>query len=51
MKMSGAAYRLLGQPIPLDICSVTQGDTRIYSFLSQAFGLMADLDMGTEWIR
>ncbi|KAJ7868490.1 ATP-NAD kinase-like domain-containing protein [Mycena leptocephala] len=39
------------QPIPLDICSVTQGDTRIYSFLSQAFGLLADLDMGTEWMR
>ncbi|KAJ7291061.1 ATP-NAD kinase-like domain-containing protein [Mycena rebaudengoi] len=40
-----------GRPIPLDICSVSQGDRRIYSFLSQAFGLMADLDMGTEWIR
>jgi sphingosine kinase len=37
--------------MPLDVCSVTQGDTRIHSFLSQAFGLMADLDMGTEWIR
>ncbi|KAJ6588185.1 ATP-NAD kinase-like domain-containing protein [Mycena capillaripes] len=54
-KVLDLAYAALnaikGQPIPLDICSVTQGDTRIYSFLSQAFGLMADLDMGTEWIR
>ncbi|KAJ6465068.1 ATP-NAD kinase-like domain-containing protein [Mycena vitilis] len=54
-KVLDAAYAALnaikGQPIPLDICSVTQGDTRIYSFLSQAFGLMADLDMGTEWMR
>ncbi|KAJ7734767.1 ATP-NAD kinase-like domain-containing protein [Mycena maculata] len=54
-KVLDVAYATLnaikGQPIPLDVCSVTQGDTRIYSFLSQAFGLMADLDMGTEWIR
>ncbi|KAJ7151333.1 ATP-NAD kinase-like domain-containing protein [Mycena crocata] len=56
VKVLDVAYAALnaikGQPIPLDVCSVTQGDgTRIYSFLSQAFGLMADLDMGTEWIR
>ncbi|KAJ7030638.1 ATP-NAD kinase-like domain-containing protein [Mycena alexandri] len=54
-KVLDVAYATLnaikGQPLPLDVCSVTQGDTRIYSFLSQAFGLMADLDMGTEWIR
>ncbi|KAJ7783404.1 ATP-NAD kinase-like domain-containing protein [Mycena olivaceomarginata] len=54
-KVLDVAYAALnaikGQPMPLDVCSVTQGDTRIYSFLSQAFGLMADLDMGTEWIR
>ncbi|KAJ6610464.1 ATP-NAD kinase-like domain-containing protein [Mycena sp. CBHHK59/15] len=47
----GCLNAIKGQPIPLDICSVTQGDRRGYSFLSQAFGLMADLDMGTEWIR
>ncbi|KAK7042543.1 DAGKc domain-containing protein [Favolaschia claudopus] len=47
----GTLNAIKGQPIPLDICSVTQGNTRIYSFLSQAFGLMADLDMGTEWMR
>ncbi|KAJ6491464.1 ATP-NAD kinase-like domain-containing protein [Mycena vulgaris] len=55
VKVLDVAYAALnaikGQPIPLDICSVTQGDTRIYSFLSQAFGLIADLDLGTEWIR
>ncbi|KAJ7241670.1 ATP-NAD kinase-like domain-containing protein [Mycena haematopus] len=54
-KVLDVAYAALnaikGQPIPLDICSVSQGQTRIYSFLSQAVGLMADLDMGTEWIR
>ncbi|KAF7343327.1 DAGKc domain-containing protein [Mycena venus] len=54
-KVTDVAYAALnaikGQPMPLDICSVTQGDTRIYSFLSQVIGLMADLDMGTEWIR
>ncbi|KAF7366813.1 DAGKc domain-containing protein [Mycena sanguinolenta] len=47
----GALNAIKGQPVPLDICSVTQGNTRMYSFLSQAFGLMADLDMGTEWMR
>ncbi|KAJ7092772.1 ATP-NAD kinase-like domain-containing protein [Mycena belliarum] len=55
VKVLDGAYAAMnaikGQPIPLDISSVSQGDTRIYSFLSQAFGLLADLDMGTEWIR
>ncbi|KAF8208079.1 ATP-NAD kinase-like domain-containing protein [Mycena galopus ATCC 62051] len=54
-KILDGAYAALnaikGQPMPLDICSVSQGNIRIYSFLSQAFGLMADLDLGTEWIR
>lgn len=35
----------------LDICTVSQGDRITYSFLSQAFGLIADLDIGTEWLR
>ncbi|KAJ7630848.1 ATP-NAD kinase-like domain-containing protein [Roridomyces roridus] len=47
----GALNAIKGRPLPLDVCSVTQGDTRIYSFLSQAVGIMADLDMGTEWMR
>ncbi|KAF7329576.1 DAGKc domain-containing protein [Mycena kentingensis (nom. inval.)] len=54
-KVVDVAYAALnaikGHPMPLDICSVSQGSTRRFSFLSQAFGLMADLDMGTEWIR
>ncbi|KAH9817585.1 ATP-NAD kinase-like domain-containing protein [Melampsora americana] len=50
---------LKGRPVPLDLCSVTQlppGETaesgvepiRMLSFLSTSFGLMADLDVGTE---
>lgn len=30
----------------LDVCSVTQGDKRVWSFFSQSLGLMADLDLG-----
>ncbi|KAI5479863.1 hypothetical protein MNV49_002421 [Pseudohyphozyma bogoriensis] len=40
-----------GSPIPLDVCSVTQGGKTFYCFLSAAFGLMADLDLGTEHLR
>ena len=29
-----------------DICSVTVGGQRVFSFMSQALGLMADLDLG-----
>ena len=35
----------------LDICSVQQGQNRIMSFMSQAIGLMADIDLGTEHLR
>lgn len=42
---------LKGHPLPLDICSITQGDERYFSFLSQAYGLMADVDLGTEHMR
>ncbi|GAA5890379.1 hypothetical protein JCM16303_007111, partial [Sporobolomyces ruberrimus] len=43
---------LKGNPIPIDLCSVTQkGGKRLFSFLTQAFGLMADLDLGTEHLR
>lgn len=46
-----------GRPLPLDVCSVTQQAAeggpvrRSLSFLSVAFGLMADLDIGTEHLR
>ncbi|GAA5820183.1 hypothetical protein JCM11251_005516 [Rhodosporidiobolus azoricus] len=49
-----ALAALKGEPISLDLCSLTQpstGDKRLFSFLSQAFGLMADLDLGTEHLR
>lgn len=37
-------FRFVGNPIPIDLCSVTQkGGKRLFSFLTQAFGLMADL--------
>ncbi|KAG0144957.1 hypothetical protein CROQUDRAFT_707389 [Cronartium quercuum f. sp. fusiforme G11] len=52
---------LKGLPVPLDLCSVTQEPTedssedaepvRMLSFLSTSFGLMADLDVGTEHWR
>lgn len=40
-----------GVPTPLDLVSITQGDRRIISFLSQAFGLIAEVDLGTEHLR
>ncbi|KAL6717988.1 sphinganine kinase lcb4 [Lecanora helva] len=36
---------------PLDLASVTQGDKRTLSFLSQSLGIVADVDLGTEHIR
>ncbi|GAA96812.1 uncharacterized protein L969DRAFT_54632 [Mixia osmundae IAM 14324] len=46
------AYQCLvaikGRPMSIDLASVTQGSQRYFSFLSQAFGLMADVDLGTE---
>ena len=35
----------------LDLASVTQGEKRTLSFLSQAFGIVADVDLGTENLR
>ncbi|KAI0093855.1 ATP-NAD kinase-like domain-containing protein [Irpex rosettiformis] len=40
-----------GVPMPVDIFSMTQGDNRILSFVSQAMGLMAELDVDTEHLR
>lgn len=36
---------------PLDLASITQGDQRTLSFLSQSFGIVADVDLGTENVR
>jgi sphingosine kinase len=40
-----------GVPTPLDLVSITHGDQRTISFLSQALGMIAELDLGTEHLR
>lgn len=40
-----------GLQTPMDLVSVTQGQTRTLSFLSQSFGIVADCDLGTDDIR
>lgn len=36
---------------PLDLISITQGDCRTLSFLSQSVGIVAESDLGTENLR
>jgi sphingosine kinase len=36
---------------PLDLVAITQGDQKYYSFLSQAVGIIAESDLGTETLR
>ncbi|KAB8238933.1 sphinganine kinase lcb4 [Aspergillus alliaceus] len=40
-----------GLRTPMDLVSLTQGNTRTLSFLSQAFGVIAESDLGTDNIR
>ncbi|KAH7413992.1 sphingoid long chain base kinase-like protein [Phaeosphaeria sp. MPI-PUGE-AT-0046c] len=40
-----------GLRTPLDLSSVTQGDTRILSFCSQSVGIVAEVDLATENLR
>ncbi|KAJ7111556.1 ATP-NAD kinase-like domain-containing protein [Mycena crocata] len=40
-----------GLPMKVDLFSLTQKGKRTISFMSQAIGLMADLDIGTENLR
>ncbi|CAG8595267.1 22507_t:CDS:2 [Dentiscutata erythropus] len=40
-----------GVPMKIDMCSITQGDKRYFSFMSQTFGVIADCDLGTENLR
>ncbi|TDZ71981.1 Sphingoid long chain base kinase 4 [Colletotrichum trifolii] len=40
-----------GVETPLDLMSITQGDRRTLSFLSQALGVIAESDLGTENMR
>ncbi|KDR81645.1 hypothetical protein GALMADRAFT_239721 [Galerina marginata CBS 339.88] len=46
-----ALNAIKGEPMKVDLFSVTQGGKRTISFMSQAVGLMADLDIGTENLR
>lgn len=36
---------------PLDLISITQGDRRTLSFLSQSLGIVAEVDCGTDHLR
>ncbi|KOS22257.1 Sphingoid long chain base kinase 5 [Escovopsis weberi] len=40
-----------GVVMPLDLISITQGERRILSFLSQAVGIIAESDLATEHMR
>jgi sphingosine kinase len=40
-----------GIPTPLDLISITQGNTRTLSFLSQSVGIVAESDLATEHLR
>lgn len=40
-----------GVRTPLDLASVTQGDKRTLSFLSQSLGIVAESDLGTDNVR
>jgi sphingosine kinase len=40
-----------GLRTPLDLVSVTQGDNRMLSFLSQSVGIVAETDLATENLR
>ncbi|KAJ5986472.1 ATP-NAD kinase-like domain-containing protein [Penicillium sp. IBT 35674x] len=46
-----ALYTLKGIRQPIDLMSVTQGDKRYISFLSQSVGLLAECDLDTESMR
>ena len=40
-----------GVRTPLDLAAITQGGNKYYSFLSQAVGVIAESDLGTESLR
>ncbi|GLI79019.1 sphinganine kinase lcb4 [Penicillium ochrochloron] len=46
-----ALYTVKGIRQPIDLMSVTQGDKRYISFLSQNIGLLAECDLDTESMR
>ena len=51
-KPAAAAIGIIkGVETPLDLVSITQGSKRYVSFLSQALGIIAESDLGTESFR
>ncbi|KAF9949547.1 sphinganine kinase lcb4 [Mortierella alpina] len=42
---------LKGKAMAVDLCSVTQKNSRFFSFVLQSFGLIADVDLGSEHLR
>lgn len=46
-----ALCTIKGLRAPMDLASITQGDKRTLSFLSQSLGIVAESDLGTENIR
>ncbi|ESK81332.1 sphingosine kinase, partial [Moniliophthora roreri MCA 2997] len=49
--VAAALNAVKGKPMSIDIFSITQNGETSLSFMSQALGLMADLDLGTEHLR
>ncbi|KAJ6630848.1 ATP-NAD kinase-like domain-containing protein [Mycena sp. CBHHK59/15] len=49
--VAAALNVIKGLPMKVDVFSLTQGGKRTISFMSQALGLIADLDIGTENLR
>ncbi|KAL6300521.1 ATP-NAD kinase-like domain-containing protein [Sparassis latifolia] len=48
---AAALNAVKGLPMSVDLFSVTQKDRRVFSFMSQVVGLLADLDLRTERLR
>lgn len=48
---TAALCTVKGIQTPLDLISITQGDRRYLSFLSQSVGIVAESDLGTEHLR
>jgi sphingosine kinase len=46
-----ALYVVKGIQTPLDLVSITQGNRRFLSFLSQSVGIVAESDLATEHLR
>ncbi|CCM02385.1 uncharacterized protein FIBRA_04481 [Fibroporia radiculosa] len=48
---AAALNAVKGRPMRIDLCSVTQGEKKTLSFISQCVGMLADVDLGTEHLR